>query len=251
MNGRPGASGPTAASRSAGTPASRKLPNESMKRTVVSSPPSRATGAGKASGTSDSIATVRPTSSNRRPAARCPATGAKMSRPWNVEVVRGSIRSRFSRTRASTAPPRTAAAGRRTPLSGPMRTSPRADRIAIGRRSVPTPGIHDDDVDADRQPRDGGPEQVGAVADRVLPDAVADVDDLGVAGDREHHAAADRRGGFRAEVGEEADDGSVHGPRWYRSSRESEAAPGGERAPLRMGCRPAGGGPAVGGCGRA
>ena len=86
---------------------------------------------------------------------------------------------------------------------------PDGDRQA----SRPDTRVHDRDVDPDRQPRHRRPEEVGALEDRELPDAVADVDDLGVRGDREHHAATDRRGEIRPEVGEEADDRSVHGPR--------------------------------------
>ena len=75
------------------------------------------------------------------PIARWAATGAKMSRPWNVDAMTGSHRSRFSRTRASrdpaerVRPPGSAARcrARRGGRRGPS-------RIAIGRRSVPTPG---------------------------------------------------------------------------------------------------------------
>ena len=162
-----------------------------------------------------------PPSSNGSPSARCAATGAKTSRPWNVALVLGSSHSRFSRTRASVTPPSRSAAGTRRPLSGPIRTSPRAvrrrDRPAIRADAR----IDDRDVDPDREPRHGRREEVGAVADRVLRDRVADVDDLRVARDREHDAAADGGGPVEPEVGQEADDrprtiGSEvgrHGPR--------------------------------------
>ena len=90
--------------------------------------------------TSSSIATVGPTDANSTPAARCAATGAKMSRPWKLDEMTGSIRSRFSSARASSMPPSASAAPISRPLSGPMSTSPRAVRNPTARRSVPTPG---------------------------------------------------------------------------------------------------------------
>ena len=61
-------------------------------------------------------------------------------------------------------------------------------------------------MDPDGHPRQRERQQEGAVANRVLPDRVADVNDLRVTGDRQHHPAADRGRGVRPEVGEEADE---------------------------------------------
>ncbi len=74
------------------------------------------------------------------PAARCAATGMKMSRPWNVGATTGlSHSSRLVRLIAVRAPPAAAAAHDSRPLSGPTRiASPAA--TATPRRSVPTPG---------------------------------------------------------------------------------------------------------------
>jgi hypothetical protein len=90
--------------------------------------------------TRSSTATVRPTDSNATPLARWAAIGEKMSRPWKLDEMTGSIRSRFSSARASVIPPSVSAASMSSPLSGPMRMSPRATFRAMGSRSVPTPG---------------------------------------------------------------------------------------------------------------
>ena len=81
-----------------------------------------------------------PTSPIGVPAARWAATGAKMSRPWNVCETLLRQSDRFSRVCAATTPPSRSAAGTSRPLSGPTKRSPRATWSAIGRRSVPTPG---------------------------------------------------------------------------------------------------------------
>ena len=97
------------------------------------------------------------------------------------------------------------------PLSGPMRTSPRPVSSAIGNRSVP-------DARDRRRRRGSRPACAaarrrgsGAVTDRVARDLVADVDDVRVRADPEHHPAADGRR-RRPEVGGEGDDGSCHAP---------------------------------------
>ena len=88
----------------------------------------------------------RPRAPGRRPRSACrgrggPPIGAKMSRPWNVDVITRAASDRGSRGRGRPRSRRApAAAGISSPLSGPTRSSPRAVRIAIGRRSVPTPG---------------------------------------------------------------------------------------------------------------
>ena len=88
------------------------------------------------------------------------------------------------------------------------------------------PRIDHRDVEPDRQVRQGTPQQEGAVADRELPDLVADVDDARVGSDAEDDAAHDRRARVaQAEVGQEGDQGTAHGPGSY--GRYLEAAPGG------------------------
>ena len=97
-------------------------------------------GSGKRIAISVPGSTREPTALNSPPIARFAATGEKMSRPWNVELVRSSIHARFSRTRASRIPPRRSAPATSRPLSGPIRTSPRLVSSPIGLRAVPTPG---------------------------------------------------------------------------------------------------------------
>ena len=84
--------------------------------------------------------TACPTSAMSVPFARCAATGAKRSRPWNVDDTSSRHRRRLVSSWTAMMPPSRSAAGRSSPLSGPTNRSPRAARMAIGRRTVPTPG---------------------------------------------------------------------------------------------------------------
>src|SRR3954470_22987420 len=95
---------------------------------------------GRTRRTRSSISMVGPTLLKGSPMAMWAAVGAKMSRPWKLDETTGSHNARFSRTRASTIPPRSSAASIRRPLSGPIRMSPRPTLRATGLRSVPTPG---------------------------------------------------------------------------------------------------------------
>ena len=98
-------------------------------------------------GTRSPASIAGPTSAIGVPAARWAATGAKMSRPWNVCETDSSRQSaRFSRTWAATMPPSRSAAGTSSPLSGP--TKPVAARdlerdrhgARCRRRGRPPPG---------------------------------------------------------------------------------------------------------------
>jgi hypothetical protein len=191
---------------------------------------SRMTGRAAGSRTRRSTGTIGPTDAKGTPAARWPAIGAKMSRPWKLLEIPGSISSRFSSERASTRPPSASPASISNPLSGPTRMSPRPVRRATASRLVPTP---------DRPPRRdplAWPEEEqrpGAVSDRIARYLVRDVDDPGLGTEAVHHGAADGRRGW-PEVGGERDDGTH--PRIVRA-----AAPGRpdmskrrrESAPLR------------------
>ena len=188
----------------------------------------------RAGGRGSARAISGPTSVNAAsPAARWAATGEKMSRPWNVCVVVGSHRSRFVSSRAAVAPPSASAAAGRSPLSGPMRTSPRSARIAIGAPGRADAGIDDGDMDPDRHERQRGAQHEGAVADRELPDAVGNVDDLRVAADAQDHPLAGRGRAVESEVGEEADDrrAGVSHPRMLRLRRGRRPRGGSRRAP--------------------
>ncbi len=142
-NGRPGASGPDGrlevgrASRPGGscrTNRRRRRPTRGRRR--------RDAGRTGAARTRDPTGTSGPTASNGHAGGE-----VRRDRREDVPAVeaggrsRGSIRSRFSSARASTMPAeRLGGRPMSTPLSGPIRTSPRAARMAIGSRSVPTPG---------------------------------------------------------------------------------------------------------------
>ena len=83
-------------------------------------------------------------------------------------------------------------------------------------RDRPPRGAHaridDRDVDAGRQVRQCAPQQQRAVTDRVLPDLVADVDDLDVGRDAQDRPADDRRRRVAcAEVGEQREERAGHG----------------------------------------
>ena len=133
-SGRPGVSGPMAASRSAGVPAKVTLPKMRTWTIGDRRTPSPTIGRMTGSRASRRSGSSGPTVSYGTPAARCAATGAKMSRPWKLDVMTGSIRSRFSMARASTMPPSASAAGDEQPVV-------RADEdVAAG------------DLEGDRQP---------------------------------------------------------------------------------------------------
>ena len=131
-------------------------------------------------------------------------------------------------------PPTRAAAATRSPLSGPMRTSPRPVAMAIGRRAVPTPGS----TTATWNPtgRYGS-----AHHRRSAPSRIANfrtswlMSTIRASGrDPEDDAAHDRCARVaRAEVGQERDQRTGHGR--DRTARNIEAAPGGGQAPLRKG----------------
>ena len=90
----------------------------------------------------------------RRPSRGGRPIGEKMSRPWKLEVTTGSIRSRFSSDAdLDDAAEQLGGAGSSSPLSGPIRTSPRATRIAIGQPVRADARVDDRDVDADRHVR--------------------------------------------------------------------------------------------------
>ena len=102
---------------------------------------------------------VRVASARRRPrgalpAARAAATGAKMSRPWNVAEA-GSRRWRERpMSTASTAPPNRATASDSRPLSGPTRMrSSSAVRSGDREPLAADVGIHDREVHAGRAVR--------------------------------------------------------------------------------------------------
>src|SRR4029078_12980240 len=88
---RPGVSSPTARTRSFRSPARRRLPNESTYTIELSRTPSRTSGCSQPRANGQAGAMVGPTSAKSSPMARCAATGEKMSRPWNVVLVRSSI----------------------------------------------------------------------------------------------------------------------------------------------------------------
>ncbi len=81
---------------------------------------------------------------------------------------------------------------------------PNGDRPALSSDT----GVDDRDVHPGREVRQRESEQEAAIADRVLPHRVPDVDDLRVAADREHYRPAGRGRAVQPEVGEEADHGA-------------------------------------------
>ena len=194
-----------------------------------------------------SARSARPTR-RARPSARCAAIGAKMSRPWKLDVMSGSIRPRFSSARASTMPAERLGRVHQQPV---VRTDedvaagdPERDRQALRADAR----VDDGDVDPDRHVRQGEDERAGPVADRVPRHLVVDVDDVRVRADPEH----DRRGRRPAPTGRSRSrkvmTGRIGG--WYRTRRtvapgRAEAAPGGGSAPLRTVDRSGGGGRAV------
>ena len=89
---------------------------------------------------SSSGLTGEPTASSSRPAASLAATGAKMSRPWNVADSGLSQSSLLVSAYASLTPPSASAACISSPLSGPTKKWSPWVRKAIGRRGPPTPG---------------------------------------------------------------------------------------------------------------
>ena len=121
-----------------------------------------------------------------------------------------------------------------SPLSGPIRMSPRAVRSPTARRLVPTPGSTTATWIPTGMYGRANTSVPRAFADRVARHLVRDVDDVGVRAEPEHHRPADGRRG-RSEVGRERDDGAH--PRMVpgrgRAARRAEAAPGGGSAPLR------------------
>ena len=72
------------------------------------------------------------------------------------------------------------------------------------------PGIDNGEMHARRHERQRRAQDERAVADRVLPDGVGQVDDLRVRADREHDPAADGGGAIEPKVGEERDE-------WWRA----------------------------------
>src|SRR5437016_4474768 len=148
--------------------------------TLVSRTPSAMVGSGQCSRTRSSGSMAGPTRSNDTPLARWAAAGAKTSRPWKLVLTTG-IRYAGS-------------------------VSSRAARRADSR-------VDDRDVEPDRQVRQRAPEEQCAVADRVLPDLVADVDDPGFGCDADDHAGTDRgRRIAEAEVGQQCDQRAWHSP---------------------------------------
>ena len=115
-----------------------------------------------------------------------------------------------------------------------------AARDADGHRQSlrPHPGVDDGDVDADRQVLDRGGQCDGTVADRERPDRPRELEHPRVGADRQHDARAD--GGGRvavAEVGEDGDEGSVHGE--HRTGvRPRSSARGSDRHGVRAQERP-------------
>ena len=138
--------------------------------------------------------TVGPTAPDRgrRPGARPPARRCRVR--GRSTTRRGSHRSRFASAHAAMTPPSVSAAPAQEPVVRPdeqvAARDPQRDRPSRGARR------------RDRRSR-GGPRPAcaaraqtserGAVADREPRDLVVDVDDVGVRGDAEHHAAAHGR----------------------------------------------------------
>jgi hypothetical protein len=79
------------------------------------------------------------------------------------------------------------------------------DRTALGSDAR----IDDRDMHADREVGEREAQQKRAVPDRVLADGVADVDDLRVRTDPEHHSSARGRRAVEPKIGEEPDDGRI------------------------------------------
>ena len=80
------------------------------------------------------------------------------------------------------------------------------DALALGADAR----VHDRDVRADGQVRDGAPEEQGAIADGEPVDVVGEVHDDGSGADARDHGAHDaRRGVAQPEVAREADEGSA------------------------------------------
>ena len=129
-----------AAAASAAVMDSCTLPNRSTVRTSPEAAEPETRLPGRPSVTRLVTSRASPAASTGGPAARCAATGMKMSRPWKVAVTESSHRSVFVRLTAATTPPASSAAHDSSPLSGPTKTEPLAVATATPRRDVPTPG---------------------------------------------------------------------------------------------------------------
>src|SRR6185503_11586854 len=110
--------GPTAERTVPGTLEIR-LPNRSTAWTAPSAPPGTGLHGGSSTDTSESSATAGPRSSSATPRARCAATGANTSRPWNVALGAGVRQKRGSESSTAATAGSASSAPRRSPLSGP------------------------------------------------------------------------------------------------------------------------------------
>ncbi len=154
------------------------LPNRSTDMTSPSASPSctRLVGAGSVTRSAD-VDLGRPPRPSSVPAARCAATGMKMSRPWKVVETGCSHSSPLVSWTARCAPPSAATAQDSTPLSGPTRTAVarlHRDAAAGGAHA----GIDDRHVHGGRQVADGLGEHRRAAPDVAGLHQVGDVDDL-------------------------------------------------------------------------
>ena len=171
----------------------------------------------------------RPTAKST-PEARCAAIGEKMSRPWKLEVIVGSMRSRFSSDARLGDAAERLGGGDEQAVVRPDQDVAAGDPQGHRQTLRADTRVDDRDMGAYRHVRQGEDEGPRALTDGVARDLVADVDDVGVGADAEHHAATDRRSG-RPEVGEEGDDRAHR--RMVSGPGRTEAAPGGGSAPLR------------------
>ena len=167
------------------------LPNRSTDMTSPSASPSctRLVGAGRVTRSARSISS--PAEARSVPAARCAATGMKMSRPWNVGDTGCSHRSPLVSWKARLAPPSAAIAQDSRPLSGPTRMpSPACDGHAPAGGA--DPGVHHGHVHGGRQVRDGLGQHRRAAPHVTRLHQVGDVDDPGGRGDPGGDAVAGR-----------------------------------------------------------
>ena len=127
-----------------------------------------------------------------------------MSRPWKVDVVTGSHSPRFVSTRAPDDAAERVGGGWQQPVVGPDQhvATPGLDGDRPSRGA--DAGVDDPDVDAHRNVGEREASRKAPSAMANFRTRVRDVDDLRIATDADHHAAARRRCAVEPEVGQEA-----------------------------------------------
>ncbi len=196
------------------------LPNRSTVRAWATSVPSSVRGAGSSITSSSSAPSGSPASASSAPVARCAATGANRSRPWKVADT-GSRRwgEREMSTTWST-PPQRLPGQREQPVvrthQQPTVLAAQGDGAALGAHLR----VHHPHVHSARQVGQGVAQHDRPLPHGEAPDAVGEVDDLGVGRDPADHAVADAHElVVVAVVGEEGDDHAL------ASSRSASTRP--------------------------